>query len=470
MIGSSLVGLTLLAVLGALGVQLLRAILVEWDWLELLSLAYPLGSGVLTWLLFLLSWLGVQLTPFSVGATGVATLIVASWIAELRHNKGSSAMIRNAPLSGWEPQRKRPAIGLGLSLSVVMLAALAISVGRSYAAYDSMTGWALKGYGIAMEGSILAGREWGMWGLNYPLNIVIQVAAFFLFGNDLLPESKLLFPIYLACVCLGVFLFWRRFRVAPTLAVFGVILLATNPVVFLQSTNGYANLPFTAVLILGVLTGIDGFLRGDARRQFLSGLLLGIAVWTRPEGVVYAGLIAASLLGITRFARINRVQPFAFLSPLITIAIPWLIFAWLHHELDPDWIQHGDTAALAIASLVDGSSRGAARLFDLYLIIRLFIDRAVSPNNWGAYLPVLGSVLVLSTFIRRVWNRREIAHLAAVAAITIVIPVALYFALSIQQWPEFVMILRQDFDRAYLPAYFMTNVLAIALIHQGGDD
>lgn len=464
MMVSYLLGLAVIAALAALGALLTRAILVKASWLELLSLSYPLGSGVLTWLLFNLSWLGLPISAISVAVTAFVAAGAAVWIARIRRLH----LTHRIPDRQAKPQEGRTALDLpsasALALGLVMLIAIAISVGRSYAAYDAMAGWAIKGYGIAFEGSILAGREWGMWSLNYPLNIMMQVATFRLFGSDILPESKLLFPAYLASVCLGVFIFWRRQRVPRALAGMGMLLIATNPVAFIQSTNGYANLPFSAILTLGVLTGIDALKRRDPSRQFLSGLLLAIGVWTRPEGVLYVAPIAASIWLIARIGRYCRGIPVAFMSPLAVVSIPWLMFAWTHYELDPVWIQHGDTAALAMAGLVERISGRDAHWFDLYLIVRLFAERALQPKNWGAYTPVVGSLVAISLFRKRNLSRMEIRCLAAATAIGVAIPIALYFALSLQGWPDFVDILRRDFDRAYLPGYLMTNVLAIALL------
>jgi hypothetical protein len=459
-----LIGFAVVAALSVLGVQLARAILGRSTWLELLGLAYPLGSGVLTWLLFILSWMGLRITALSVAATAAFALAGATWAAENRRRQILQSATDRRRVIREDTGGSSVQVGLGLAFVVLMLAALAISIGRSYAAYDAMAGWALKGYGIAASGSVLAGRSWGMWGLNYPLNIMLQVATFRLFGGDLLPESKLLFPVYLACVCLGIFSFWRRFRVAPALAAAGLMLIATNPVVFIHATNGYANLPFAAILTLGMLAAIDGVLECDPRRQIISGLLLGIGVWTRPEGFLYVALIAVAVAAVARLGRIGRVYPLAFTVPVVGLSVPWLLFALTHYELDPVWIQHGDTAVLAITNLLRGISAGGARLSTLYLIVKLFLERAMLPENWGAYLPVVTCLFVLSAFARRTWARMEIPYLVAASVITIALPVALYLVLSIHGLPDFVLVLRRDFDRAYLPAYFMTNVLAITLL------
>jgi len=464
MIASVLVGFAVVAVLSALGVQLARAILGKSTWPELLGLAYPLGSGVLTWLLFILSWMGLRITALSLAATAAFALVGATWAAEVRRKQVLQSATDSRRVIREDTGGTFVRIGLGLAFAVLIAAALVISVGRSYAAYDAMAGWALKGYGIAASGSVLAGRDWGMWGLNYPLNIMLQVATFRLFGGDLLPESKLLFPVYLACVGLGIFSFWRRFRVAPALAAAGLMLIATNPVVFIQATNGYANLPFAAILTMGILAAIEGVLEGDPRRQIISGLLLGIGVWTRPEGFLYVALVAAAVAAVARLGRFGRVYPLAFTLPVIGLSVPWLVFALTHYELDPVWIQQGDTAVLAVTNLLEGISAGGAQLSTLYLIVRLFLERALLPENWGAYLPVVTLLFALSAFARRTWARKEIPYLVAVSVITIALPVALYLVLSIHGLPDFVLVLRRDFDRAYLPAYFMTNVLAITLL------
>ena len=458
------------AALSALGFQLARAILGKSTWLVLLGLAYPLGSGVLTWLLFILSWMGLRITALSVAATVAFALVGATWAAEIRRRQVLQSAADGRGVIRDDTGGPSVRIGLGLAFAVLIGAALVISVGRSYAAYDAMAGWALKGYGIAESGSVLAGRDWGMWGLNYPLNIMLQVATFRLFGGDLLPESKLLFPVYLACVGLGIFSFWRRFRVAPALAAAGLMLIATNPVVFIHATNGYANLPFAAILTLGMLAAIDGVLERDPRRQIISGLLLGIGVWTRPEGFLYVALFAAAMAAVARLGRLGKVYPMAFAVPIVGLSVPWLLFAWTHYELDPVWIQHGDTAVLAITNLLEGITQSGARLSTLYLIVRLFLERALLPENWGAYLPTVTFLFVLSAFARRAWARKEIPYLAAATVITIALPVALYLVLSIHGLPDFVLVLRRDFDRAYLPAYFMTNVLAITLLPTRNDE
>ena len=470
MSASLLVGFAVVAALSALGVQLARAILGKSTWLELLGLAYPLGSGVLTWVLFILSWMGLRITALSVTATAAFALVGATWASEIRRKQILQSATDSRRVSREDTGGKSVRVGLGLAFALLIAAALVISVGRSYAAYDAMAGWAVKGYGIAASGSVLAGRNWGMWGLNYPLNIMLQVATFRLFGGDLLPESKLLFPVYLACVCLGIFSFWRRFRVAPALAAAGLMLIATNPVVFIHATNGYANLPFAAILTMGVLAAIDGVLERDPRRQIISGLLLGIGVWTRPEGFLYVALVAAAMAALARLGRRGRLYPLAFTVPIVGLSVPWLLFAWTHYELDPVWIQQGDTAVLAISNLLEGISAGGAQLSTLYLIVRLFLERALLPENWGAYLPVVTILFVLSALARRTWVRSEIPYLAAVTVITIALPIALYLVLSIHGLPDFVLVLRRDFDRAYLPAYFMTNVLAITLLQSRAHD
>ena len=77
MIGALIVNLAILAALVFFGYVIIRIFLGGSGPLKTASLAFPLGGGIITWILFLLSWVGMQLTLSTVFIAYSAALILA---------------------------------------------------------------------------------------------------------------------------------------------------------------------------------------------------------------------------------------------------------------------------------------------------------------------------------------------------------------------------------------------------------
>ena len=91
--------------------------------------------------------------------------------------------------------------------------------------------WAVKGYGIAREGTIWAAGHWGDHGLAYPLNLPLLIANY-RFTGDMLPASKLIAPLFYISLCVGCLRFWLQRDVSPLTASLGAIGLAATPLLF----------------------------------------------------------------------------------------------------------------------------------------------------------------------------------------------------------------------------------------------
>ena len=77
MISALIVDLAILGALVFFGYVLIRIFLGGSGRLETASLAFPLGGGIITWLLFLLSWGGMQLTLSTVLLVYGAAMVLA---------------------------------------------------------------------------------------------------------------------------------------------------------------------------------------------------------------------------------------------------------------------------------------------------------------------------------------------------------------------------------------------------------
>jgi hypothetical protein len=372
------------------------------------SLAYPVGSGVLTFGLFVLSWAGIKLDL--VLAEVVAAVLVVGWAVFLvrRIRRGSR------PLPPWIRESSSDALFPGrnfilVTMGTFALAAIALSVGRSYAGWDSMGIWSVKGYGIALEGSVFAGGEWGSHGLAYPLNIPLQISTFYILNGDWLPHSKLLFPMYYIGLMAGLYSFLRR-QASPRVAGLTSLLVASAPIVFDHATSGYANLPFSAYLVLGLLGLIEGGLKADRRLEVGAGLLLGLSAWTRPEGFYMAIAAGASVWLVFRVSRSGTPSLAAWAFPFLVIALPWSVFSTSNGF-------QGETIA-ALDALWASWRHLTFHVTDIFRILRFLAWQGSRLEFWGVSLPaMLMALLVAARGIRFRGNPVQLGVGAAASAL-----------------------------------------------------
>lgn len=429
--------LLLLAGVAALGYAVCRVLLTQEPLLQA-AVSFPLGAGLLTWLVFLLGWLGFPVTALSyLAAAGFVGLLVLT----LQRLRRTELISRSRPIRPWRPGRPELVIVLGLSL--LAFAALGwLAVARSYSTWDAMAIWSVKGYGIAHESSIFAAAEWGTHGLSYPLQLPLLIGAFRLLDGDLLPVSKLVFPFYYLSLLLGVYGFQRRRGAVWSLAAVSALVVGTVPLVLEHSTIGYANLPLTTLLMLGTLTFFWGWDDGPAGYLLLSGILYGLAAWMRPEALylVLAGMVALAL--VAKFGHERNLTWPAWVTPVVLIAGSWLIFNLSHGVTSV----FGDSARTAAVSLLvlDFNPGGA------YQVLRFLVGQYASPEVWGFAAP-LTVLLALLSWHRLAPSRDPHAFSLLAASLAWGLPVLFfYYLLSFRG--DLAYWLGTGIDRLMMPA------------------
>jgi 4-amino-4-deoxy-L-arabinose transferase-like glycosyltransferase len=117
------------------------------------------------------------------------------------------------------------------------------------------------------------------------------------------------------------------------------LMLATLPMTFLLSTLGVFDMVFTLFLFGSIATALVAALRGRPRLQYVSCVLLSLAVMTKgPVALALAGLMFVVGLGCGREARTAllslRWKSCAVLTVLLSL--PW--FVWMYATLGDDFI------------------------------------------------------------------------------------------------------------------------------------
>ena len=190
---AAIIDLVLVLAVWTLGCNLAALFVNPLGWKEAASLGVPLGFGILTLSVFLLSWAGFRLITWTY-VIAWFLLMGVSWLALRLVTRGAERVPLREIVTGIVSTKASVSPSLVLLVLVIgFLAAqaLVISVSRGYSLFDAIANWALKGYAIAMEGTIWAGARWGGHGLAYPQNLHLAIAMFRLFDGDTLPGSKL---------------------------------------------------------------------------------------------------------------------------------------------------------------------------------------------------------------------------------------------------------------------------------------
>jgi hypothetical protein len=411
--------------------------------MELVALAFPLGAGSLTFLLFILSWVGIPLNTIMIISLSLILVLNGLAIVLYRY-RFSAGRIKSRQTEIHFPWNRRYLVAGLFGIAVLAIAAALLAVLRSYSTWDAIAIWGAKGYGISLEGSVFAGKEWGAHGLQYSLNIPLLIGAFHALAGDQLPGSKLIFPFFYLSILLGVFMFVGKRR-ATSWAVITTIFIGTIPLVFEHATIGYANLPLTVYLTLGLLQTIEGIEHKSVPRQFIAGLLLGFASWTRPEGIFITLVVAIVILLMNAFFHWGKLSLKAWLTPMIAVSMTWFTFSLLAAPSS----RIGDDISVVLHSWTQFQFNIAS----LYWTLRYFVSQAADPLKWGILLPLIGVALLFwHKQLRTSWRKIEFAIL--VSAIAVFLAIFIYYYIS-SFTSNIHYLLGTSVERLFLPAMLL---------------
>lgn len=449
---SVLIDVAIVGGLYILGILALRVVGGRVDALAQASLGLGLGGGLLSWVLFVMSWVGVPLSGVTVVACFAALAVILLMLSRAIPGQASPA---RSPGMETARQARWSARVLWVVLGLLVLAAAFLAVGLSYSGWDDIAGWSVAGYGIALEGSVFGASGWGHARLLYPLNIPIQISIFRMLDGDVVPGSKLLFPGYYLALLLSCYRFWRARSVSRPWAELGTVLLASTPLVFTHATLGYTNLPFTFYLTAGLLWGIEGLAEESRRKMVLAGVLLAQAGWTRPEGYLLCLGVLVSLLTGAWMAR-RSLRPFwAMMPPVLLAGVTWVVFLRLYGSGS---IEHYQDLRLALAAW----ARGQVNWGGLYTIARFLAGQVLRFREWGAFLPTV--ILLLIARLRfsalRQDNARSTLTMASLILGVAAVGANYVTVYSLSGREHLYTYLAMDFNRVFMPVGVCLGLLA----------
>ena len=150
---------------------------------------------------------------------------------------------------------------------------------------------------------------------------VFLLAGFKLLGIPLFVSAKALGMIGLAVVSGGIYSLFQPVWKSPYLLL-AVILLAISGNLIWFSLSGMETMLFLALAILSLLAYRE-------EKWKLFGILIGLVILVRPEGVILAASVA--LVDLWAHRSLRRELVFALLLGFI-ISVPWFIYLYLRTE------------------------------------------------------------------------------------------------------------------------------------------
>ncbi|RPI94597.1 MAG: hypothetical protein EHM40_06095 [Chloroflexi bacterium] len=223
-------------------------------------------------------------------------------------------------------------IVLGLVSIAVLLTAVYYSITFArvtpHGDYDAQAIWNLRARSIYRSGdswqnafSPLINRNFHM---DYPLLIPLSVVGGWnTLGDEVLRVPAVLSMLFLFGMAGIVFSAIACLRSSSQAALALIILLAT-PGLLLFSTFQTADIPLTYFLIASTSLLLLASHQNDRRLLFVSGLMAGLAAWTKNEGLPFLLIITVGTLLLFGFRRAPAHLPFLLAGtalPLLTIAL-----------------------------------------------------------------------------------------------------------------------------------------------------
>jgi hypothetical protein len=229
------------------------------------------------------------------------------------------------------------------------------------------------------------------------------------------------------------------------------VFLVALPIVFDHATQGYANLPFAVYVVLGCLLAVESATSGSKGSLAMSGLALGLAIWTRPEGLILVAVAYAALAAGARAGGLRWKPGWQWFLPALLIGGGWLAFGVAHGGSGP----FPDLSGKAATSLAAGN----LNLMAWYWIGRYLVRDAISPSVWGLLLAAVavGGALQWRRARRRLEARDMMVLAAAVATGAVVL--AFYYLVSFSGNLEWW--LDTGLSRMLLPSALLLGVWAV---------
>lgn len=382
-----------------------------------LSLGAGMAAGLLGLLYLALLAMGEATRQILAAAEGV--LLAGAVVLNLRRRSQAGGSPAGAPSWVWVP-----VAALAVALALYVAGFVEMSLRNPAGEWDAWAIWNLRARFLA------SGEFWHhAWSPllyrthpEYPLLLPLFVARGWTYAGAMAPSVPIATALLFQLAAIGLVVSATFLLRGATVGLLAGLLLVANQSYLVQGPSQYADIPLsffvagaTALLLINTTTAPS---RGAA---FATGLLAGLACWTKDEGAAFFAALAVAL----------AVQERGAAGPREMVVQRWLWFAagaapgfgaWLGFKLM--------LAPVTTALLPRSGSNMVEQLTDpgrYAAIVTACLRELAALGSWWAHPLLLAAILAATFgFDSAVYRRREFQAAAATLALLLTAYVAVY--------------------------------------------
>ncbi len=296
--------------------------------LEKLGLSYGIGTGILTFIMFLI---GAFKCPIDLSSIFVACAVLFAYPLFITIRKidfpklfAGSINIKDVKWYEWV---------LIFFVSARVLYSFFSSVVKPVEDVDAFANWSLRAKVFFFQHSLSLDKVHGYFlggggHIDYPINIpLLQAWIYNVLGtwNDLL--AKAIFPTFLLAL-VAVFYCSMRKVSGRAFSLFSTYLLTTLPFLIYHSSSSYMDFPLCFYFFASFACLLTYMRSGSKPHLIVSALLAGICAWTKNEGLILALVIIICAFGYLAYIDKNDIKRKVKLSALYAAMLALIPVAW----------------------------------------------------------------------------------------------------------------------------------------------
>jgi len=358
-----------------------------------LAAAYPIGIGILAFIMFLLGLAGIPLNLINISVAGWGVIVVFS-VFIIIGRRG----FESSPSFQFRPIDFLLLLLIGAKVAYVLLEAMI----KPVFTWDAWSRYAAAAKYIFFDHSFRT-PVFARTMEDYP-PLVIFNQAWILFcegyWNDI--AIKIISPLLFLSLLVIFYYGLRRFQERTTSLLF-TFLLSTLPFIVFHATTAYLDLPMTFYYTAGTIFLLLFLKDKNPQDLLVSAIFLGLGIWTKRAGIYLAGIDSIVLLGYLAIENREKLwDTLQYFIILALIGLPWVVYNKL--VAVSHYYTVGDLAAVNPDSF--------SRLPDL---LGAFADKMFHSANW--HLAWALFLIALVFFFRNI--KKEKAALLAIIVLNL---------------------------------------------------
>lgn len=396
------------------GYKLSKMLLPNSDRLEQVALGYILGTGLFTFLWFLLNWIGISYSLISGFCLLVFLNTVLLFVERLtvKHRK-----ISIIEISYFYRLNVIEMVLLGVFF-FLCISTLIQNVYWPIHHWDSLTLYDFRAHLFVKSGSMQEAIAVNSF-FGYPLLTSLAHTWVYLLGGN---NPSFIYGLLYISFLVVFFFIIKNMDIGRMSTIFLTVLIAVSPRLFDHAQWAYTNLPYSIYITLGSVYLYFGIKNKDIKTYITSAFLVGLSTWARSTEPFWLSCLVIAV--IAPFFQKRWFWAFLYSSILVFIMLPWRYFQ----------SNYGVGTVNVASQIISTSNTVVRNIFD-FSIFKTVLDY-IAANVIRAYLGyfVIFTIILAGKFYEK--SKEWIFIFLILLDLGIVFGGTLVFATSFKYWHE----------------------------------